>query len=69
MKFKNVKYVFLIFVILIVVIAVMNMKSKDNNKQYNEVQVTSDVVYQDNIRLGISNFDSINPLITKNKSR
>lgn len=67
MKFKNVKFMFVIFVIIIGVIAVVNMKSKDNKRQLNETQTTSEVVYQDNIRLGVCNFDSINPLVSKNK--
>lgn len=67
MKFKNVKFVFIGFVILIIIFAVFNMTSKDKKKQSNEVQVSKEVVYQDNIRLGVSNFDSINPLVTRNK--
>ena len=36
-------------------------------KQSVETQNAKEVTYQDNIRLGISNFDTINPLKTKNK--
>lgn len=67
MKFKHIKYIFIIFVILIVIFAIYKMSSKNNSKQNNDVQVANEVVYQDNLRLGISNFDTINPLLTKNK--
>ena len=67
MKFKNVRFVFVGFVILIVAFAVVQMSSKNKKEQVNEVQGGREVVCQDNIRLGISNFDTINPLTTKNK--
>lgn len=66
-NFKNVKFVFVGFVVLIVLFAVFKMTSKNRKKQSNESQDAKQVVYQDNIRLGISNFDSMNPLLTKNK--
>ena len=67
MKFKNIKFVFLGFVIFIVLFAVFHMTSKNKKKQSNETQDVKEVVYQDNIRLGVSNFDTSNPLLTKNK--
>ncbi len=67
MNFKNVKFVFIAFVILIVIFAIINMKFKNSKNKESEIQSAKNIVYQDNIRLGISNFDSINPLVTKNK--
>lgn len=67
MKFKNVKFVFLGFVIFIVIFAVFHMTSKNKKKQNNETNIAEQIVYQDNIKLGVSNLDSTNPLITKNK--
>ena len=67
MKFKNVKFIFIGFVILIVIFAIFHMTSKNEKKPSNDTQVASNVVYQDNLRLGISNFNTINPLLTKNK--
>ena len=67
MNFKNVKFAFFIFVVIIAVIAVVNIKSKDNEKQESETQISKNIVYQDSFRFGICNFDSINPIITKNK--
>ena len=66
-NYKSVKFVIVGFAILIVLIAVFKVTSKDKKKQSNESQDVKQVVYQDNIKFGISNFDSENPLITKNK--
>lgn len=66
-NYKNIKYVFIGFVILIVIFAVFKMTSKNQKKQNNESQNAKEVVYQDNIKFGISNFDSMNPLLTRNK--
>ena len=54
-----------IFVILLVI--VLNVTSKDKKKQSNESQEVKQVVYQDNIKFGVSNLDSSNPLLTRNK--
>ena len=67
MKFKNVKFVFIGFVILIIIFAAIRMAAKGKNKTNNESEVVKQTVYQDNLRLGISNYDTINPLLTKNK--
>lgn len=67
MKFKYIKYIFIIFVILIVIFAIYKVSSKNNSKPNIDIPESNDAVYQDNLRLGISNFDTINPLLTKNK--
>lgn len=67
MKFKNVKFVFIGFVILIIIFAAIRVTTKGNNKTNNESEVVKQSTYQDNLRLGISNFDTINPLLTRNK--
>ena len=67
MKFKNIKFVFVGIVVFIVIFAVFRVTSKNKKKQSNETTDAKEVVYQDNIRLGISNLDSTNPLKTKNK--
>ncbi len=67
MKFKNVKFIFVWFVILIVVFAIFKATSKDKKEHVNNIQSEKEIIYQDNIRLGISNFDTANPLTTKNK--
>ena len=67
MNFRNVKFVFVIFVVVIVVVAIFNMRTKNEEKQTGEVQASKEVVYQDNLRLGVCNFDSVNPFVTRNK--
>ncbi len=67
MKFKNIKFVFIGFVILIVIFAIFRMAPKQGKKQNNEIIEAKSVTYQDNLRLGISNYDTSNPLTTKNK--
>ena len=67
MNFRNVKFVFVIFVVVIVVVAIFNMRTKNEEKQTEEVQASKEVVYQDNLRLGVCNFDSVNPFVTRNK--
>ena len=67
MKFKNIKFLFIGFVIIIAIFAVFRMAPKQEKKQSNETIAEKNVNYQDNLRLGISNFDTSNPLETKNK--
>ena len=67
MKFKNIKFLFIGFVIIIAIFAVFRMAPKQEKKQSNETVEEKNANYQDNLRLGISNFDTSNPLKTKNK--
>ena len=67
MKFKYIKYIFIILVILIVIFAIYKVTSKNNSKLSNDFSESIETVYQDNLRLGICSFDTINPLLTKNK--
>lgn len=67
MKFKYIKYSFIICIILIVIFAIYKVTSKNSVKPNNDILEPNDLVYQDNLRLGISDFDNINPLLTKNK--
>lgn len=67
MKFKSTRFVFIGFVVIISIIAIIIVTSKNASKNNNESEVARNVVYQDNLKLGISNYDTINPLLTKNK--
>jgi len=67
MKFKSVKFVFIGFVIFIVIFAAFKITSKNNDKKSVGTQETEGTEYKDSIRLGVSNFDTINPLTTRNK--
>lgn len=68
MKSNFFKYIFIIFAICIIIYSVyaIYFKGKDNTNE--NVQATEqEIVEKKDIRLGISNFDNINPLITNNK--
>ena len=67
MKFKNTRFVFIGIVAIIAIIAIIIAATKKENKNNNESEIANSVVYQDNLRLGISNYDTINPLLTRNK--
>lgn len=67
MKFKYIKYIFITFIVIIVIFAIYKMNVKNTSKQNNDIQTSDNITYQDNLRLGISNFDTINPLLTQNK--
>ena len=70
MKSNFFKYIFILFVIAIIIFAIYMIYFKKDNTQ-NEIIETQkeEVVVEElkDLRLGISNFDTINPLISNNK--
>jgi len=62
------KYIFIIFAICIIIYSIyaIYFKDKDVEEQNNQGETIETVELKD-IRLGISNFDTINPLISNNK--
>lgn len=68
MKFRFVRLIFVIIVIAIIICAIYIIY-KNNSKNQNLIteQTQKPLEYAKDIRLGISNFDTINPLITNNK--
>ena len=69
MKSNIVKYIFILFVIGIIGFAVYKIYYNEEEQVQNEVmnEVSSQSTVLTNIRIGISNFDNINPLISKNR--
>lgn len=69
MKSNLFKYIFIVFVIGIVIYSIYALYFKDKDVQdENAVSNTAEeIVEQKDIRLGISNYDTINPLISNNK--
>lgn len=66
MKFRYIRLTFVIIVILIIIYAIVIMvKNSNNNKEIKPTQIP--VQYAKDIKLGICNFDTMNPLITNNK--
>ncbi|MCR5146446.1 MAG: hypothetical protein K6B70_03765, partial [Clostridia bacterium] len=67
MKINKFKVFLVVFIIFIIIIAIVKLSTKNKTKVNNESVVAKETIYQDNLRLGISNFDTINPLLTRNK--
>jgi len=67
LKYKKIKYISIIIISLVVIIIAFKITSNNEEKKSSENQNIEQTQYQDNIRIGVSNFDTINPIITKNK--
>lgn len=68
MKNNIFKYIFIIFAVAIVIFAIyMIYFKKDSNDNTNEIETSQEVKEVKDLRLGISNFDTINPLLSNNK--
>ena len=69
MKSNWIKYVFVIFIIIILVIAVYKIRQDEEIKKQEEEYTASN---QDErvkeLKLGIASFDTINPVLSKNKN-
>lgn len=69
MKSNYFKYIFIIFAIVIMIFAIVKIKSEDQKKEsqiYETKKETEEEVKE--IKLGIASFDSINPILSKNKN-
>ena len=69
MKSNIIKYLFIIFAIGIIIFAIYKINSQEENSNLNEENNTSQTSQKTEsiLNIGISDFDNINPLITKNK--
>ena len=76
MKYTNhniFKYIFVLVVIALIIGAVYilyysNKKDVEVDEEYEVVnEVTSEISIVENLKMGISSFDTMNPLLTKNK--
>lgn len=70
MKSNIFKYIFIIFVIAIVIYSIYTIYFKDKEKTEDiseESENTQEAEEKKDLRLGLSNFDNINPLISNNK--
>lgn len=69
MKSNFFKYIFIIFAIGIMIFAIVKIKSnekKENEESPNIVEETEETIKE--IKLGVASFDSINPILSKNKN-
>ena len=68
MKSNIFKYLFIIFVVIIVVVAFFIIRNNEEEEITQEDTVTSDDEIVREIRLGIAQYDTLNPLLTNNKN-
>ena len=69
MKNNFFKYIFIIFAVFIIIYAVYTIyfQNKDKNNEIKQDDNIQEEIQIKDLRLGISNFDTINPLLTNNK--
>ena len=69
MKSNYFKYIFIIFAIAIMVFAIVKIKT-DEKKREEQIYETKEETEEEikEINLGIASFDSINPILSKNKN-
>lgn len=69
MKSNFFKYIFILFVIGIVIFAIFKIRSDEEEKKQEQGQITNKTTEKiTEIRLGIAEFDSINPILSGNKN-
>ncbi len=67
MRGSFVKYIFIIFVIIIVLIVIYKLNEEDKNNINEPIVENSEEEIIKEISLGIADFDTINPILSKNK--
>ncbi len=69
MKSNFSKYIFIIFAITIMIFAIIKIKSEENKSDTQQIEKqgkTEEIVKE--LKLGVASFDSINPILSKNKN-
>lgn len=69
MKTKYFKYIFIIFAIAIMIFAIIKIKKDEQKKDEITTETTQEETPEvTELKLGIASFDSINPILSKNKN-
>lgn len=69
MKLNYFKYIFILFAIVIMIFAVVKIKSDENKNKGQVIETKEEEIKKiRELRLGIATFDSINPILSKNKN-
>ena len=69
MKTNFFKYFFIIFAIILMIFAIVKIRKDEKNSQKQNVvsrEETEEIVKE--LKFGIASFDSMNPILTKNKN-
>ena len=67
MKLRKDRVFIVIFIITCVLGLAVFLTNKNKKSKNINISMGEDTVYENSIRLGISNFDTINPILTTNK--
>ncbi len=69
MKTNYFKYIFIIFAIVIMIFAIVKIKTEEQKKEAQIYETKEEAVEEvTEIQLGVASFDSINPILSKNKN-
>lgn len=69
MKSNYFKYIFIIFAIIIMIFAIIKIKTDEQKKEAQGYETKEEVEQEvTEITLGVASFDSINPILSKNKN-
>lgn len=68
MKSNIFKYIFIIFVIIIVIVSFFVIRNNENKQEIEEEATSTEEEIVRQIRLGIAQCDTLNPLLTSNKN-
>ena len=63
---NGIKYIFFIFVIIIIIFAILQIKKTDKKEEKPQEEIQEEAVKQE-LKLGIAEYDTINPIISQNK--
>lgn len=69
MKSNYFKYIFIIFAVLIMIFAIVKIKTEEQKKEAQVYETKEEAEGEiTEIKLGVASFDSINPILSKNKN-
>lgn len=69
MKSNYFKYIFIIFAIGIMIFAIVKIKNDEQKKEEPTYEAKEEIEQEiTELKLGVASFDSINPILSKNKN-
>ena len=69
MKSNYFKYIFIIFAIAIMIFAIVKIKKDEQKKDDIKYEISQEETPEvTELKLGVASFDSINPILSKNKN-
>lgn len=70
MKNSIIKYIFIFFVVILIIFSIFKFQKDDNKKENHQsnVEQSDEEIIEDDIRLAVINYDTINPILSNNNS-